>query len=109
MPHYLIQGAYSAQGISGLISSPDERSEAIRKGIEGVGGKVESVYYCFGDYDIVAIFEIPDNVTMAALSMAVASTGSVTNVKTTVLLPLSEGVEAAHKASSIGYRPPGSQ
>ena len=70
---------------------------------------MESVYYCFGDYDIMAIFEIPDNVTMAALSMAVRSTGSVANVKTTVLLSLSEGLEAAHKASEIGYRPPGSQ
>jgi uncharacterized protein with GYD domain len=107
MPHYLLQGSYSAQGISGLISSPDERSEAIRQGIEGVGGNVESVYYCFGDYDVMAIFEIPDNVTMAALLMAVRSTGSVTDVKTTVLLTQSEGVEAAHKASSIGYRPPG--
>ena len=55
---------------------------------------MESVYYCFGDYDIMANFEIPDNVTMAALSMAVGSTGSVTDVKTTVLLTLSEGVEA---------------
>ena len=109
MPHYLIQGSYSAQGISGLISSPDVRSEAIRQGIDGVGGKVESVYYCFGDYDVMAIFEIPDDVTMAALSMAVRSTGSVTKVKTTVLLSLNEGVEAADKASSIVYRPPGAQ
>jgi uncharacterized protein with GYD domain len=57
----------------------------------------------------LAIFEIPDNVTMAALLFAVRSTGSVTAVKTTVLLTLSEGLEAAHKASSIVYRPPGAQ
>lgn len=39
MPHYLIQGSYSAEGLSALISSPEGRSEAIRKGIEGVGAR----------------------------------------------------------------------
>ena len=55
MPHYLIQGSYSAQGLSALISSPEGRSEAIWKGIEGVSGKVEALYFCFGGYDLVAI------------------------------------------------------
>ena len=90
-----------------MISSPEGRSEAIRKGIEGVGGKVESLYFCFGDYDGFAVFEIPDNVTMAALSMIVGSTGSLAKIKTTVLMPISEGVEAAQKAAGITYRPPG--
>ena len=40
MPHFLIQGSYSAQGFSGLISSPEQRSDAIRQGIESLGGKV---------------------------------------------------------------------
>ena len=108
MPHYLLQASYTAQGVSGLVSSPEDRSAAIRSLVEGVGGRMESYYYAFGDSDVVAIFEMPDNVTMAALSMAAGASGAISNLKTTVLIPISEGVEAARKAAGINYRPPGS-
>lgn len=107
MPHYLVQGSYSAQGISGLISSPEDRSVALRSMVEGVGGRIESIYFTFGDADVVAIFELPDNATMAAFSMAAGASGALSNLKTTVLIPMSEGVEAARKAAGMGYRPPG--
>ena len=107
MPHYLLQASYTAEGVSGLVSSPEDRSAVIRQLVEGVGGKVESLYYCFGDNDVVVILEMPDNVAMAALSMVAGASGAVTNLKTTVLIPMSEGVEAARKAASINYRPPG--
>ena len=63
MPHYLLQASYSAQGVSGLISSPEDRSAVLRSLVEGLGGRMESLYYAFGDSDVVAIFELPDNVT----------------------------------------------
>ena len=107
MPTYLIQASYTAQGVSGLIKSPEDRTAVLRPMVEGLGGKIESVYYAFGDFDIVLIVELPDSVTMAAFSMAVGASGAATNIKTTVLIPLSEGVEAARKAGSISYRPPG--
>ena len=107
MPHYLLQASYSAQGVSGLVSSPEDRSAAIKSLTEGAGGKVESLYYCFGDYDVVVILELPDSLSMAAISMAAGASGALSNIKTTVLIPISEGVEAARKAGSMGYRPPG--
>ncbi len=108
MPHYMLQASYTAQGVSGLVKSPEDRTAAIRSLVEGLGGKIDALYYAFGDYDVVAIMEFPDNATMASLSMAVGASGAVTNIKTTVLIPTSEGVEAARKAAGIGYRPPGS-
>ena len=107
MPHYLVQASYTAQGVSGLVKNPEDRAAAIRPLVEGMGGRIESMYFAFGESDVVVIAELPDNVTMAAFSMAVAAGGGVTNFKTTVLLPMSEGVEAARKAGSISYRPPG--
>ncbi len=107
MPHYLLQASYTAQGVSGLVSSPEDRGAAILQMIEGVGGRMESFYYAFGDSDVVAILELPDNVTMAALSMAVGASEAVTNLRTTVLIPVSEGVEAARTAGGMSYRPPG--
>ena len=108
MPHYMIQASYSAQGISGLISSGEDRSAYINSLFEGMGGKVESHYQSFGDYDLVLILELPDNVSMVAASMMAGASGAISNIKTTVLIPISEGVEAARKAAGISYRPPGS-
>ena len=108
MPHYLLQASYSAQGVSGLISTPEDRSAVLRSIVEGLGGRMESLYYAFGDSGVVAIFELPDNVTMAALSMVAGASGALSNLKTTVLIPITEGVEAARKVGTIGYRPPGS-
>ena len=108
MPHFLINASYTTQGISGLVKSPEDRSAVLRTLVESAGGRIESMYYAFGDSDVIVILEMPDNVTMAAFSMAVGASGSVTNVKTTVLIPISEGVEAARKVAGIGYRPPGS-
>ena len=75
--------------------------------VDGSGGKIESLYYSFGDYDVVVLIEMPDAASMAALSMVAGASGAVTNIKTTVLIPITEGVEAAHKAAGLTYRPPG--
>jgi len=91
-----------------LVSSLEDRSGALRQRVERIGGRVESHYYTFGDSDVIVIVEMPDNVTMAALSMAVGASGAVTHLSTTVLIPIGEGVEAARKAAGINYRPPGS-
>ena len=107
MPTYLLQASYTTQGASGLVNNPEDRAAAIRPLIEGMGGRLDFLYYAFGDFDIVAIVELPDNVSMAAFSMAGGASGALTNIKTTVLMPINEGVEAARKAGSIGYRPPG--
>ena len=107
MPHYMLQASYSAQGISGLISSAEDRSATTTSLVEGLGGKIESFYQAFGEFDAIVILEMPDNVSMVALSMAVGASGAA-NIKTTALIPMSEGVEAARKAAGISYRPPGS-
>ena len=75
--------------------------------LEGLGGKLESFDYAFGDYDAVIIAELPDNVSMVALSMAVGASGAIRSLKTTVLIPVNEAVEAMRKAGTLGYRPPG--
>ena len=77
MPHYLIQASYSDQSISGLISSGEDRTAYLTSLFEGMGGKVESYYQCFGDYDAVLILELPDNVSMAATSMVAGASGAV--------------------------------
>jgi uncharacterized protein with GYD domain len=106
MAHYLIQVSYNNQGISDLVKNPQDRSTAIRSVIEGMGGRIESFYFAFGDYDAVVIAELPDNASAAAFAMAVGAGGAMRSYKTTVLIPTAEAVEAMRKASTLGYRPP---
>jgi len=59
MPNYLIQASYSKQGISDLISNPQDRSAIVKSVIEGLGGTMNSFFFAFGDYDAALIAETP--------------------------------------------------
>ncbi len=108
MTRYMIQVSYNNNAVVDLVKNPQDRSAAIRPVIEAMGGKMHSFDYSFGDYDVVVIAELPDNVSMAALSMAVLAGGAIGGFKTTVLLSMEEAVEAMRKAGSVAYRPPSS-
>lgn len=105
MPHYLSQVAYTSEGWAALLKKPQNRIEAVRPAVEKLGGKIESAYFTFGDYDIVVVIQMPDSVSAAALSLAFAAGGACKTVKTTPLLTIEEGVEAMKKASKAGYKP----
>lgn len=105
MPHYLSQVAYTSEGWAALLKKPQNRIEAVRPAVEKLGGKIESAYFTFGDYDIVVVIEMPDSVSAAALALAFAAGGACKTVKTTPLLTIEEGVEAMKKASKAGYKP----
>jgi|TARA_B100000809_G_scaffold159942_1_gene157331 uncharacterized protein with GYD domain len=107
MARYLIQASYTQQGVAGLVSSPEDRSSVLNSLVEAVGGKVVSLDYCYGEFDVVLIMEAPDDIAMASLSMPVGASGAVTNFHTTVLIPTANGFAAAQKAKEITYRAPG--
>jgi uncharacterized protein with GYD domain len=107
MPHYLIQASYTAEAWRTLINKPENRTEVLRPFIEKLGGRTVHSWYAFGEHDIVAIMEMPDNVSAAALSLAQAAGGALKSLKTTPLLEIAEGLEAMKRASKSGYRPPG--
>jgi uncharacterized protein with GYD domain len=107
MAHYLVQVSYNNQGISDLVNNPQDRSTHVRSVIESLGGRMESFYHAFGDHDAVVIAELPDNVSAAAIALAVGAGGAMRSYKTTVLMTTDEAVEAMRKASTVGYRPPG--
>ena len=107
MARYLIEVAYTAEAWAAQVSSPQNRIEAIRPVIERLGGRIESAYYAFGEYDVVGIMEMPDNVSAAALSLAASAGGAVKAIKTIPLMTIEEGIEAMRKAAGAGYRPPG--
>ena len=105
MTRYLIQASYTAEGVRGLLKDGgSSRRAAVAKMIEGLGGVSESFYYAFGENDVYAIAQLPDNATAAAVSLAIAASGAVTS-KIVVLLTPEEVDEAAKK--TVAYRAPG--
>jgi uncharacterized protein with GYD domain len=102
----MIQASYSTQGIADLVSNPQDRAAAVRPLVEGLGGKLESFDYCFGEFDAVVIVDVPNNVAMATIAMAVGASGSTSSIKTTVLIPMEEAMQAMRQAGGAGYRPP---
>jgi uncharacterized protein with GYD domain len=109
MASYLIQVAYSPEAWARMIKHPQDRAEAVRKSIEKLGGKMGGLWLAFGDYDVVGILEMPDNVSAAAFAVAVAGGGSCKSVKTTPLMSLQDGIEAMKKAGACGYKPVAAQ
>ena len=106
MPYYLIQASYSAQSVAALVKNPQDRSTVVRPVVERAGGKLHGMWFAFGDYDVVAIVELPDNVTSASLALAIGATGAMSNFRTTALLTMAEAVEAMKKAGDAGYKAP---
>jgi uncharacterized protein with GYD domain len=106
MPHYLIQAGYKESAVKAMIANPADRTEIVRKAVESAGGKLHSFFLAFGEYDVVAIVELPDNQSAAALGLGLVSGGALSRHHTTVLMSPAEAAEAMRKAQTLTYTPP---
>ncbi len=98
------QVSYTKEAGARLVQNPQDRLEAVRLPIEKLGGKMHTSYFAFGPFDVLAITEFPDNVSAAAISMAFAAGGAISNIQTTPLLTSAQAMEALRKAGAYGYR-----
>ena len=105
MAKFLIHGSYSSEGARGLLKEGGTgRKAAVEKALQGLGGRLESIYYTFGADDVVLICDVPDAVSGLALSLVVNASGAV-RISTTPLLTVEEVDSACKKA--VNYRPAG--
>ena len=105
MPKYLVMVSYTSEGAKGLLKDGGtKRKQAAEAALKSVGGRVESFYFAFGDADAVVVVDAPDNVSMAAASMAINASGAV-QTKTIVLLTPEE-IDQSTKSNAT-YTAPG--
>jgi len=105
MPKYLIEATYTAEGLKGVLKDKGSgRKAALSKALAGLGGKVDSFYFTFGDRDVLTVVDLPDNVSAASVAFAVSASGLV-RTKTTPLLTVEETDQAL--AKSVEYKAPG--
>jgi len=105
MAKYLLEVNYTLDGIKGLkAEGGSARVAAATELIEGLGGRVESFYFAFGDTDAYVVADYPDTVSVAAAALTVGAGGGA-KVRTVVLLTPAEADAATTKKTT--YRPPG--
>jgi uncharacterized protein with GYD domain len=105
MSKYLIRANYVGAGIKGLMSEGgSKRRDAAKAAVESAGGSLDCMYYAFGDTDVYAICDLPDQASATAVSLLINSSGAVTLNLVPLMTP--EDVDAA-VAKAPKYRAPG--
>jgi uncharacterized protein with GYD domain len=105
----MIVGSYTADSWARMIDNPGDRAAVARDACDGVGGRLEAFYWAFGPDDLVAITDLPDDASAAAIGVALASTGAMHGIRTTRLITMDEARPTLEKARRVaaGYRRPG--
>jgi uncharacterized protein with GYD domain len=107
MPYYMFQARYTAAALKAMVDTPQDREVAARPLVEAVGGTLHHLFFCFGEDDVVALIEVPDDNAMAAAALAIGASGAFSGGATTKLMTSGEAMEAmatAHKATA-SFRP----
>lgn len=104
MASYMVQVSYTTAAVAAFIASPQDRTDVIRKAIESLGGKLNNMYLAFGDYDVVGLFDAPDNISAAAFAVAIKAGGACKAIKTTPLISTADGLAVLKKAASVNYK-----
>ncbi len=105
MAKYLVKANYNQSGLKGLLAEGgSSRRAALTSTVESLGGTLEALYYAFGDTDLYAIADLPDEASAAAFSLQISAAGAI-DVDLTVLVSPETVDEAAKK--ELSYRPPG--
>ena len=105
MAKFMIQAVVSGEGMKGIEKdTATVRQSVVAKAVKGLGGKLEVFYFSLGEYDVVAVVDLPDTTTAAALALHISDTGLV-RTRTTALLSVEETNQAIKK--KVEYRAPG--
>ncbi len=75
MPVFVVLGNWTDQGIRKITEAP-KRAESVHDMVNKAGGEMQ-VFYTMGNYDFVAIIEVPNNEDAMAILLCVGSMGNV--------------------------------
>ncbi|HTS96987.1 MAG TPA: GYD domain-containing protein [Streptosporangiaceae bacterium] len=104
MTLYMYQASYTAKSMAAQIKQPQDPLEVIRPTLEDLGAKIVVAGFPFGEYDVLVVYEAPDDMTAASVAMAVAAAGEVKSAQTTRLLSGQEWVESLRKRRIVSTR-----
>ena len=106
MPLYMYQASYTAKSMADQIKKPQDPVEVIRPALEELGATIVVAGFPFGDYDVMVVYEAPDDMTAASVAMGVAAAGEVKSAKTTRVLSGEEWLESLRKRRMVTRKVP---
>lgn len=106
MALYMVQMTYTAEAWAALIKRPQDRTLPSRDLVQKLGGKLLGLYYSLGKYDGMVLFEVPDDISASAVSLAVKASGIMKVNEVTRLFTMDEALEAMRKAGSSPFSGP---
>ncbi len=104
MPLFMYQASYTAKSMAAQLKDPQDPEEAITSALEDLGATIVVAGFPFGEYDVLVVYEAPDDMTAASVAMAVAAEGEVKSAKTTRLLSGQEWLESLRKRRIVRTR-----
>src|SRR5215468_10120837 len=104
MPLYMYQASYTAKSMAEQLKEPQDPVAVIRSALDELGATIVVAGFPFGEYDVVVVYEAPDDMTAASVAMAVAAAGEVRSGKTTRLLTGQEWLESLRKRRIVTSR-----
>ena len=108
MAHYLIEVGYTSESWSSQIDSQANVVDRITPALKAAGGKLECMYYAFGEVDLIGVIDFRSPEDAAAFALAVGSSGALRLYRTTPLLSVDQGMTSMKRAADIRqkYSPP---
>jgi uncharacterized protein with GYD domain len=106
MARYLLEVGVTPETFGTLMKNPQDRAKATRPVFEAFGGSLDEYYFAVGQTTVYLVGEMPDEVSIEAMTMAVLAGGAVTSIKFTPILTAAEAMQAMEKAADAMYRPP---
>ena len=105
MQLYMYQASYTADAVAAQIERPQDRIKAVTPAFTDMGASIVVGGYPIGEYDVLVVYEAPNDITAAALTLAIAAGGATSSAKTTRLLSGTEWIESLRKAQRSKYKP----
>lgn len=106
MATYMVQFTYTPETWATMLQKPQDRSIPSQEFVQRMGGRLLNLYYTLGAYDGIALFEVPDDTTASAVSLAVKASGIMKVNEVTRLFTMNEGMEAMRKAGGGAFAIP---
>ena len=108
MPLFMALIKLSVESTKAVVEKPQDRRPAARAALEAAGCTLKDYYFALGPADVVVIYEAPDAMTAASMSMTLGASGASSSVETIQLFTMEEAMTAMTKAGQIqkSYRPP---
>ena len=101
MSRYLFEVSYTSESWAAQVDTHANVLDRISPLVKKLGGSIDSIYYAFGDRDLVALADFKTPEDAAAFSLAAAAGGAVKSIKTTPLLTVDQGIAAMKKADAV--------